>query len=399
MTAATPRTSTAKSIRHFHHVDADDRARLFHLDPEQLTEESDRRLLGLALGATLYMPADRADLVGTVARRASRGVCSMVLDLEDAVGDHSVDPALTNAVRALDELAVSGLGGRAMLFVRVRSVDCVRRIVDGLSTGADALTGFVFPKFTADAAEEYLSAVADACEQFGRQVYCMPVLETDRVILKPSRDLELAALSSTLAAHRDKVLAVRVGATDLCGLFGIRRDRDLTIYDVGVVAGAIADIVNYLGRPGDSGHLITAPVWEYFADHERMFRPLLRTTPFAEQDAVRFREHLVSRDLDGLLRELSLDRANGMFGKTVIHPTHVAAVHALSVVTHEEYRDAADVLASEAGGVRASEYRNKMNEPRPHRVWAEQVLRRARVFGVANAGITFVDLLTVLAVA
>jgi citrate lyase beta subunit len=123
----------------------------------------------------------------------------------------------------------------------------------------------------------------------------------------------------------------------------------------------------------------------------------LRTTPFAEQDAVLFRQHLVSRDLDGLLRELSLDRANGMFGKTVIHPNHVAAVHALAVVTHEEYQDATDVIASEAGGVRASEYGNKMNEPRPHRIWAEQVLRRARVFGVANPGVTFVDLLTVLA--
>jgi len=130
-----------------------------------------------------------------------------------------------------------------------------------------------------------------------------------------------------------------------------------------------------------------------------MFRPLLRTTPFAEQDAVLFRQQLVSRDLDGLLRELILDRANGMFGKTVIHPSHVAAVHALAVVTHEEYRDATDILSAEAGGVRTSEYRNKMNEPRPHRAWAEQVLRRARVFGVSNPGVTFVDLLSVLAAA
>lgn len=190
---------------------------------------------------------------------------------------------------------------------------------------------------------------------------------------------------------------VRIGATDLCGALGIRRDRDHTIYDVKVVADAIADIVNRLGRTDGTGFVVTAPVWEYFADHERLFRPLLRTTPFAEHDAVRFRDKLVGRDLDGLLREISLDRANGLCGKTVIHPTHVAAVHALSVVTHEEYQDAADVVEAEAGGVRRSEYRNKMNEPKPHRIWAQHVLRRAKVFGVANEGVTFVDFLTALA--
>lgn len=89
-------------------------------------------------------------------------------------------------------------------------------------------------------------------------------------------------------------------------------------------------------------------MWEYFADHERMFRPTLRATPFEEHDEVRFRQQLVSRDLDGLLREIALDRANGIQGKTVIHPTHVAAVHALSAVTHEEYHDALDILGAEA---------------------------------------------------
>lgn len=45
------------------------------------------------------------------------------------------------------------------------------------------------------------------------------------------------------------------------------------------------------------------------------------------------------------------------------------------------------------GGVRASNYRNKMNEAKPHRAWAERTVRRAAVFGVAAEGISFVDLL------
>ena len=79
----------------------------------------------------------------------------------------------------------------------------------------------------------------------------------------------------------------------MCGMFGIRRDRDLTIYDVRVAADAIASIINYLGRAGDTGHIITGPVWEYFVDHERLFRPTLRQTPFADHDALMQRASLV----------------------------------------------------------------------------------------------------------
>ena len=85
-------------------------------------------------------------------------------------------------------------------------------------------------------------------------------------------------------------------------------------------------------------------------------------------------------------------RRRGASGMTIIFVTL-----ALSVVSHEEYRDATDVLAAESGGVRRSEYRNKMNEIRPHRIWAQHVLRRAQVFGVARRGVTFVDFLTGLA--
>ena len=128
-------------------------------------------------------------------------------------------------------------------------------------------------------------------------------------------------------------------------------------------------------------------MWEYFANHERILRPQLRQTPFDERQAAELRRELLSRDLDGLMREIILDRANGLTGKTVIHPLHVAPVHALAVVTLEEYQDALDVLHPESsdGGVRRSGYGNKMNEVRPHRIWAERILLRADAFGVAAA--------------
>ncbi|MGW0250274.1 HpcH/HpaI aldolase/citrate lyase family protein [Nocardia goodfellowii] len=382
-------------LRHFRQLHGPDVRHLFHRPPEPFGASTDREMLAIALGATLYAPATRPDLAETIRKRAARGVCSMVIDLEDAVADHEVEDAKRQAVASLDLLAES-MEPNPLVFVRVRDADTVGEIAHQLGAGAAVLTGFVFPKFDSSTGAKYLDALEAAAERLQRPVYGMPVLESKALVHRQTRDQELTEIAALLDEHRERVLAVRVGATDMCSTFGIRRDRDLTIYDVRVVADVIADIVNYLGRADGTGFVITGPVWEYFADHERMFRPLLRTAPFEESDAVPFRQYLVSRDLDGLLREITLDRANGMQGKTVIHPSHVAAVHALSVVSHEEYSDALDILQVEVGGVAASEYRNKMNEMRPHRSWAHQTLLRARVFGVANKGVSFVDLLTAL---
>ncbi len=380
-------------VQHFRHLDADTRERMFFLQPEDIAVSDGNNVVATALGATLYIPATRADLTATVHKRTDEGVRSIVIDLEDAVADHDLQYAVENTIRTLNELS----GSNALVFVRARTAQQIRTVCAGLAPGAAGLAGFVVPKFTSATGAEYLDEILAASTAHDTRLLAMPVLESAEVVHRETRDTELIAIRELLGKYRDIVLAVRIGATDMCGTFGIRRDRDLTIYDVRVVADVISAIVNHLGRNDGSGFVITGPVWEYFADHERMFRPLLRQTPFVDQEAVRFRQQLVSSDLDALLREVALDRANGIQGKTVIHPSHVPAVHALSAVTHEEYHDALDILASDQGGAQASGYRNKMNELGPHRNWAKQTMVRARAFGVTNEGITFVDLLTALA--
>ncbi|MFW0797121.1 HpcH/HpaI aldolase/citrate lyase family protein [Gordonia sp. CPCC 205515] len=382
-------------VRQFHHLDAAVANNLFCIKPEYIPLDAPRDRLALALGATLYIPGTRPDLADTIARRHAEGVTSMVIDLEDAVADEDERTAIDSAVAALRSLAHSAAASM-LLFVRTRRAEQIISITTQLGS-EHALNGFVLPKFGTAAGHDDLAAIAEASSATSTHLFAMPVLESRELVHRETRDEHLAHVASTLADFREHILAVRLGATDICGLFGIRRDRDLTIYDVRVAADVIADVVNYLGRCEDSGHVVTGPVWEYFADHERLFRPTLRQTPFREHDAVMFRQQLVSRDMDGLLREIALDRANGIHGKTVIHPAHVAPVHALSAVTHEEYHDACDILAGETGGVRASSYGNKMNELKPHRNWARRVMDRAAVFGVTRQGIDFVDLLTALA--
>lgn len=259
------------------------------------------------------------------------------------------------------------------------------------------LSGFVLPKFDENRGIAFLEAVAEAEAACGLpRLYAMPVLETPDLLHLETRALALAGISRTVNSHRERVLALRLGVTDFCSAYGLRRTPDMTAYDVQIVAGVIADVVNVLSRADGTGFTVTGPVWEYFRSQQRLFKPQLRRSPFLEEGVEELRTALIEHDLDGLLREIELDRANGLLGKTCIHPAHVTPVHALSVVSHEEFCDAQDILRPErgGGGVMRSAYTNKMNEVKPHRAWAERTMLRAEVFGVAKEEVGFVDLLT-----
>lgn len=383
-------------MRHFDHIDAARRKHLFYRHPRPFGRHDDPDVLAVALGATLYCPATRPALAADIERAARRGVMSMVVCLEDAIADDEVVAGEANLVAHLRTLHVgSGTRGAEvpLLFVRVRDPRQIGDLVVRLGDAAELLTGFVLPKFTASGGGAFLDALEEAADRSGLRLLAMPVIESPEAVYAETRAEMLHDVARLLAKHRSRILAVRLGATDMSAAYGLRRPPDLTIYDIRPVAGVICDVVNILGRADGTGHVVTGAVWEYFSQGERMFKPQLRQSPFERQSAAPLRQRLITSDLDGLIREVHLDKANGLTGKTVIHPSHVAAVHALSVVTHEEYSDAADILGVAGGGAMASSYANKMNEAKPHRAWAQRLMLRAQVFGVAAEGVTFVELL------
>ncbi|WP_369246320.1 HpcH/HpaI aldolase/citrate lyase family protein [Streptomyces sp. R41] len=383
-------------MRHFGHIAPEERQRLFFREPSVFTADSPSRVLAAALGATLYSPATRPQLADDIIKQAGRGVVSMVLCLEDSIDDSEVADAEENLVRQFTELAARQDAGEVpLLFVRVRFPEQIPDLVQRLGPAVRLLSGFVMPKFTEERGMPFLEALAGAEVASGRRLFAMPVLESPELLYRESRVDTLEGISRAVDKYRDRVLALRLGVTDFCSSYALRRAPDMTAYDVQVVASVIADVVNMLGRADGTGFTVTGPVWEYFRVQERMFKPQLRRSPFLEGQAEELREALIEHAMDGLLREITLDQANGLLGKTCIHPSHVLPVHALSVVSHEEYSDAQDILKPErgGGGVLRSAYTNKMNEVKPHRAWAERTLQRAEVFGVAHEDIGFVDLL------
>ena len=398
-------------MRHFRSLTTSQTTALFHQLPVELSPTSAPELLAVALGGTLYTPANRPDLVKDVLRQRDLGCVSMVLCLEDSIPDSDVGRAEKNVIAALSALS-SGEERLPLLFVRVRTPEQMLSVARRAGAATGVLTGFVIPKFDNESgvAAAFIRALHVIQTELGldgntapgtttpeatapgHRLRIMPILESSAVIHVESRAAALTNIYTILAANREDILSVRIGATDMSSAFGLRRSRDLTIYDVNVVAGVIGDIVNVLGRP-DGGFVISGPVWEHFSNTERVLRPQLRVTPFSGPQEQELRRRIMTANLDTLIREIELDLANGLLGKTVIHPSHVSLVHAMSVVSHEEYLDALAIAGNENGGAAASPYGNKMNEMKPHQAWARRTLLRADAFGVAAANVTFVDLL------
>lgn len=393
-------------MRHFNYLTRDDVGATFFKAPESFDKNTPREILSYALGATLYMPGTRETIASDILSRKHSGLASTVFCLEDSIGDAEVPAAEKNIITqvhkiylALDHQEID-VGDLPLIFIRVRNSEQILRLTEKMGDSARLITGFIFPKFTAES-YRYFEVIKRLNEQATGPFYGMPIIESPEVIYRESRVQELIETKRLLDTYQDLVLNVRIGATDFSGLYGIRRGPDVTIYDITVIRDCLADIINIFGRV-ESNYVVSGPVWEYFSNGGRVLKPQLRKSPFEEFhdnhgcNGTKIRSQLLNKYVDGLIREVIVDRENGLIGKTIIHPSHIIPVQSLYIVGHEEYLDALSILENSNGqqGVLKSSYANKMNELKPHYNWARKILLRAKNYGVFHEQHNFISLFT-----
>lgn len=356
----------------------------FVKNPEEFNKYTDRNTLQYCLGATLYMPGTK-DIKDKVVNH-QLDVTSFVMCCEDAIKEEDLPLAEQNILDHLDYFAdkiESGLLSQddiPLIFVRVRNPEQFQEFSKRLTLRqASVLTGFNFPKFNSHNALGVLRTLVEVNSRLGVILYGMPILEGVEVAFREKRTKELQQLQNILEPYRDLILNIRVGGTDMSSLFGVRRGINSTVYDIMPVRDALSDVVNFFNRYCD--YCISAAVWEYFRaykddDIDNIIKKSFHYALIKGQD-------IINPAIDGLLREVIIDRANGFVGKTIIHPTHAKFVNAMFTVVEEEYNDAMQILNT-SGGVVKSAKGDKMNEIGPHRRWAEKIVARAKVYGVVK---------------
>lgn len=290
-----------------------------------------------ALGATLYMPATRADLLDVVFCTKLPELRSLVVCLEDAVADIDVETALSNLHVLLT--AINDRGGRPadgpLLFVRPRDSEMAAVLNDWpLMRHVD---GFVVPKLTLRNLGAWEQAVTNP------ELFLMPTLETADVF-NPVAMVELGlALKAKL---NNRIIALRIGGNDLMGGLGLRRNPATTLYStpMGYVIPMLAGVM------GSQGFALTAPVFEQLA------------TP-----------NLLSE-------ELELDIIHGLVGKTAIHPSQITIIQDALRVSLEDLNSAKLIVSDVAPAV--FKHNDVMCEPATHYKWAIKILERAEWHGV-----------------
>lgn len=390
-------------MRYFDYLSEDLQHEIFYKKPENI-DCDDIEIAKYAMGAALYMPATRKDLAEIIISKKYPQVRSLVICLEDAIRDEEVEIAEQNLIKQLkkiDELVNNDKFDKndmPLLFIRVRSPKHFESFCLKISRIDSLIKGFVFPKFDRNTGEDYVRIFKKFNDGVENEHFFMPILESSDLMYVESRIDTLLFIKKLLQEVKKYVLNIRIGATDFCSYFGIRRGKDYTVYEIELVRDCINAILNIFLRK-DSNYVVSGTVWEYF-DNNRVLKPLLRATPFHEyfgEKGLDLRSKLIENNLDGLIREILKDKENGMVGKTVIHPSHVTIVNALYTVTHEEYLDAISIIGEDGcGGVFKSHYGNKMNEVKPHTYWAQKILTRARVYGVFNEGHDYLSIIAQL---
>ncbi|EMF46039.1 Citrate lyase beta chain [Planococcus halocryophilus Or1] len=314
---------------------------------------------------------------GEYSKGAFAGLTTLIICLEDAVADTELEQAEKNAIsefKKLEEASAEQLAAGPILFLRIRTPDQLDKLIKNAGTALSVITGIVFPKCSPDTLPLFFEALNRASEAAGRKLYALPLLETKEVLYSESREQTLAELYKIIQSEAERILTVRVGATDFSSLYGLRRPAERTIYDVHIIRDCLIAILNQFGRSED-GFTVSGPVYEHFSVGERLW--------------------LSSKPEQTLWEEVQLDILNGFKGKTCIHPSQIPIVNAGHIISFEAYEDAKLILNESKGrnGVLQSPKRNKMNEVKPHLSWAKKVIAQAEVYGVLNENYQPIDVL------
>lgn len=342
------------------------------LPPTAWDLNSPKEVLQYAVCGLLYMPATNVKIADDIINKHMPHVSSICLCLEDAIGDEMVKKAELCVKEILKKVydavhdGVISIEDVPLIFIRVREPKQISRLYKLCGTRAfSMLCGFNLPKFDKSNCDAYLEEFDPVMKAYmksnKRPLYIMPIIESKNVMYRQRRMDQLIYLNDRLVLYSDNVLNIRVGATDFCSLFGIRRNINSTVYDMNVIADCLADVVNVFAR----NYICSGPVWEFFNS----------------QGEPGDWSH-------GLQRELFLDKLNGFTGKTCIHPSQLKYVQESNIVTYEQYKDATAILGMADGfiGVKKGYNNNKMNEVKTHTTWARRIIGRAEVFGVLAEG-------------
>ena len=125
-------------------------------------KNSGKEVLQYAVGGLLYMPGTNTKIARKILTKEDSNMKSMVLCLEDSIGDSIVEQAeecVKNTLLELKSAIVAGtfsISELPLIFIRVREIGQMTRLVKKCGIAISVITGFVIPKFKEENSLNYI---------------------------------------------------------------------------------------------------------------------------------------------------------------------------------------------------------------------------------------------------
>ena len=356
-------------MRYFDYIEKEHRDKIFFKKPEEFNKNSNKDILKYALGAFLYVPATQYNMIYKSILENTKVSRPLAICLEDAVGVNGEEYAIEALGLVLEHIKNKmDFNDIPLIFIRIRNHKQLNKIKDIIYKNSDIITGILIPKANGKIIEECINFLDLISLNY---MYALPIIETKEFIHKESKDEEFLKLYKVLLKYKDRILNIRIGLTDILGIYGIRRSKEFSIYENIICSNFINDVITYLSRE-ELDIPISGGVSEFYNTKNEKIK-------------------------NEFIREIMLDKFHGLVGKTVIHPNQVKIVQTFCIVTYEDYMDAKMILDSidSKYGVSRSISGERMNEINPHLPWARKTIILAKIYGVLNKGVDYDELLKI----
>jgi len=284
----------------------------------------------IALGGTLFVPANHKILCDILGQKRFCNLRSIVIDTEDGLHVNEVNNAIENITVLLQDYKKNSL----YVFIRPRNADFLEKLLH--VKNIESIDGFILPKFSLDSMSRYLELLKPY------SFYLMPSIEGDE-LFHPEK---MRLLKDEIDTVKEKVLLIRFGAEDMLSQLGLRRSNDLSLYDMKAPSLAISNLLHIFKV---SGYTISGPVYPFYKDDK------------------------------GFTAELTRDLQEGLITKTIIHPSQIDLVEKHYRVEEDDLRIAKKILGTSQKSVFGD--KGMMSEVPTQSSWAKSILSRHHYYG------------------
>lgn len=377
-------------MRHYMHLSDSELNKIFYKKPEAFDNTTKKNQLRYALGATLYLPATKYIAPYLLEKRYSH-LTSFVMCFENLIEERNINIAEKTLLNTLRTLKMAENENRInkdelpLFFIHVRDPLQFERLYEILIKEKDIISyisGFFLPKFNSNNADVYLSTVKKI-RLISEYIYALPIIESKEIISLASRISELITLEKTIFEYRDMILGIRIGGSYINSVLGVNSLEAMSIYDVGITASIIYDIINSFINLSYEDIAIYSSSWD---KKITSFQTVSKSSNAFDQNKVIY-NHAFTHDpsLDGFIREILLDKLNGCVGKTVVYPNQISIVNALYSVERKDYELALSINSSNEPSLNYGEQIN-------NKIWSNKILSLSKIYGVLNENYSAVDL-------